>query len=368
MNPPDFKEKLFGRNWLLGLAVVLTTLWLVGGIAYIGQRGGSLFLLSLRPDEIGGFLEGFLAPLAFLWLVIGLFIQQQELAKNTAVLRQTNLNSSKQTEVLAATELRARQSAFFQIAENVRRQTGNIAGMMVESLEDEQGNPIINLGDLERHWRDHQGGDYERFPTLLMQLSDRAGGVGLDDFDVFYGTIMRRRYTEEYMKSFRGLVQSGRACDEDGTIWRTITQTPHGQVYATMLERIKPPSCWVLMQNVLGFASPTAGVEPSGAWRLEAETVFGSDEWITDFRRTANGIEGTVNLGDEILNIQDAEMEGSSLFGRIAKADAVFVLTASVHENLITGQLDTRDGIFATFEGQRVVNSSPGEQNPTAAD
>ncbi len=68
--------------------------------------------------------------MAFLWLVIGLFIQQRELADNTEVLRQTSIQSEKQTQAIAATEMNARQEIFFKIAENVRGQLGGIAGML----------------------------------------------------------------------------------------------------------------------------------------------------------------------------------------------------------------------------------------------
>ena len=57
---------------------------------------------------IGNFLEGAFAPLAFLWLVLGLFMQQRELSNNTEMLRRTSEQSEKQTQAIAATEMNAR--------------------------------------------------------------------------------------------------------------------------------------------------------------------------------------------------------------------------------------------------------------------
>ena len=44
-------------------------------------------LLSLRPNELGDFLAGAVAPLAFLWLVVTVFQQHRELKLNTKALQ-----------------------------------------------------------------------------------------------------------------------------------------------------------------------------------------------------------------------------------------------------------------------------------------
>ena len=75
----------------------------------------------------------------FLWLVIGLFIQQRELADNTEVLRQTSIQSEKQTQAIAATEMNARQETFFKIAENVKSQLGGITGMSISCMGATEG-------------------------------------------------------------------------------------------------------------------------------------------------------------------------------------------------------------------------------------
>ena len=348
------KTRLPGRRWLLGLGVVLTAVWFLGGLVYIVFLDGWMSFVGSSADAIGGFLEGFFAPLAFLWLVIGLFIQQRELASNTEALKQTNLNSEKQTEVLAATELRARQSAFFQIAENVRRQTGNLAGLIVRSLKTEQGEHLVSDAEMMEHWVEHQHGQYEIFPALLSDPAEEFADAGLFPVDIYYGTEERLQSTTEYLKSFRGLIELARDCDDDGTIVRTITQTPHGQVYNSILEHIKPPVCWALLDSASTFSTASEVIDFFGTWHIRAQSLYGVQEWHTTFRETDSGIEGEVLLDDTVTPIQDIAIDGSAVFGRVVVAGNTFIMTGTVEGALLRGQLDIREGIFARFEGARV--------------
>ena len=115
------------RDWRIWMGIVVTTIWLgAGGIYVIGVIGSGAGR-SLSPEAIGSFLEGAFAPLAFLWLVIGLFIQQQELANNSKAIRKASKQSEKQTAAIAATEMNARQETFFKIKENVNHQLGALS-------------------------------------------------------------------------------------------------------------------------------------------------------------------------------------------------------------------------------------------------
>ena len=66
----------------LGLAVTI-----LGSLTYLpGIVGEDNFI---HPDtaDIGSFLEGAFAPLAFLWLVIGHFMQHKEIGANTRAIK-----------------------------------------------------------------------------------------------------------------------------------------------------------------------------------------------------------------------------------------------------------------------------------------
>ena len=118
------------RDWRIWLGVVVTFFWITSTVLYATVINASDPSQTNSMDSVGSFLEGAFAPLAFLWLVLGLFIQQRELADNTDVMRRTVEQSVKQTQAIAATEMNARQETFFKIAEDVKAQLGGISGML----------------------------------------------------------------------------------------------------------------------------------------------------------------------------------------------------------------------------------------------
>ena len=69
-------------DWRIWFGLVVTFFWIFGGAWYLFYSFESNPDQALTLATIGSFLEGAFAPLAFLWLVLGLFIQQRELANN----------------------------------------------------------------------------------------------------------------------------------------------------------------------------------------------------------------------------------------------------------------------------------------------
>ena len=124
------------KDWRIIAGLLLTISWFVFLAIYLARNVGWANFMDLPIDEMGAFLEGAFAFLAFLWLVIGLFIQQSVLAENNEELRRNNLHSEKQTQAIAATELNARQETFFKISEATRRQLGAISGLLFSASTD----------------------------------------------------------------------------------------------------------------------------------------------------------------------------------------------------------------------------------------
>ena len=73
----DFSEP---RDWRLAFGLGITAAWIVMGLLYIANVVGWLDFVRQSAPDLGGFLEGAFAPLAFLWLVIGFFLQQRQLS------------------------------------------------------------------------------------------------------------------------------------------------------------------------------------------------------------------------------------------------------------------------------------------------
>ena len=95
---PDWDWRIWGSS-------LVTILWLGGGVAYLATAVGWTFWHQ-GAENIGGFFEGFFAPLAFLWLVVGLFIQQKELARNRDAMERANVLSAQQARAIPGTSIR----------------------------------------------------------------------------------------------------------------------------------------------------------------------------------------------------------------------------------------------------------------------
>jgi hypothetical protein len=151
------------RIWF-GLAV--TFVWVLLGLVSIPNSIGWSSFLALPIDQMGSFLEGAFAPLAFLWLVIGLFILQTVLAENNRELRRTDLQSEKQAQAIAATELHARQETFFKIAEYTRKQLGAISGMLFISSQGPVGDEVFSAARINEFWQQYAATNHNNLATF----------------------------------------------------------------------------------------------------------------------------------------------------------------------------------------------------------
>ena len=128
-------------DWRIWLGVGATAVYLLLALAYVLAQGLGEFV-SLPADNLGSFLEGAFAPLAFLWLVIGYFLQQRELHEASRALRAqheeiriANEQTALQTERLKASEVHARQQAYLDLANQIRAQLGSIAALLYISSQ-----------------------------------------------------------------------------------------------------------------------------------------------------------------------------------------------------------------------------------------
>jgi hypothetical protein len=200
---------------------------------YIARNVGWGQFMDLPIDEMGTFLEGAFAFLAFLWLVIGLFIQQSVLAENNEELRRNNLHSEKQTQAIAATELNARQETFFKISEATRRQLGAISGMLFISSHGPVGNETYTSEDLAEIWKQFAGGDAEVFSRMFLTM---GAAPDIDYLGLFYGTEIRKQHTDNFLVGFDRLVKLAMDCDSDNIILDSLIYSAHGLLNVRMRE------------------------------------------------------------------------------------------------------------------------------------
>ena len=212
--------------------LVLTLGWLLLAVLYISANVGWSAFIYLPIGEMGNFLEGAFAPLAFLWLVIGLFIQQRVLTQNNRELRHNNVRSEKQVMAIAATEMNARQETLFKIADNTRMQLGGISGLWLQSSKGPAGDETYSQAEFVEMWHRFATGDFEIFSRTFLSLS----GQGIDLKPLFYGTQIRSTHTDNFIMNFDGMMRLAKDCDTNGIISDAQLHSAHGMLNSRMRE------------------------------------------------------------------------------------------------------------------------------------
>ena len=98
-----------GADWRLHFSLGLTIVWLLLGFTYISGVIGWTDFVRQNAPSLGSFLEGAFAPLAFLWLVVGFFLQQKQLSENTRTI-QMQLTEMRRTAGTTGVSLRSKSS------------------------------------------------------------------------------------------------------------------------------------------------------------------------------------------------------------------------------------------------------------------
>ncbi|MDK1025399.1 MAG: hypothetical protein QGD92_14365, partial [Gammaproteobacteria bacterium] len=181
------------RDWRIWLGLVLTfTYLIIIGIYVSGVIGWQNFFRE--PIElVGSFLEGAFAPLAFLWLVIGYFLQKKELTLNTQaiskqneVIRQSAEQAVIQSRSIAATELHARKESFLKIAESVKQQLGAIMGFLYISSQGAAGAGLVPAERISELWSSMSERDPEIFSRQMLTIQFAHGERYA--YKLFFGT------------------------------------------------------------------------------------------------------------------------------------------------------------------------------------
>ena len=189
------------------------------------------------PEQLGNFLEGAFAPLAFLWLVIGYFLQQKELEQNTDALRTQAVEIQKtaeqaviQSKNLAASEIHQRQEAFLKISDSVRAQLGSLAGLLYMSSQRSESGSVQDKQLAGLFAAQGSGYDLEAFSRRLLEVH-----ISMDDpqeqFDFFYSTEVRARHTNNSIFTFERIMNRAASVDVDNLIKDAISASGHGFLY-----------------------------------------------------------------------------------------------------------------------------------------
>jgi len=201
----------FSLDWRIMLGTILTFLWIGMGVVYLFGKVGWIEFVNLPTGDIGSFLEGAFAPLAFLWLVIGHFMQQKEISANTLAI-QIQQRSAERLEI------HAQRDSYFKLSSLVHDQLNNICAFHFFSICGETGTGEMSLDEFIQLRREASG-DPSLFVRKMIGLSAQAraeDGVGLQD--IYFGTEIRARHSNNYHEIFSKLYRSAQAVDHEEMI------------------------------------------------------------------------------------------------------------------------------------------------------
>ncbi len=231
------------RDWRIWFGLTVTVGWLAFGAQYVlGIIGWERFS-ALPADGVGGFLEGAFAPLAFLWLVIGFFLQQRELGQNTEALRvqyELMRKSADQAEIQARAitlnEAHQHRETFLKVVDLVSKQMGVTAGFLYMSSQiSDDSDEELQQRALEG-WNRLGSGDPEIFSRRLMAVCFAEGSTPEVARELFWSTEIRSRHSSSFCQAFERLLSHSQPCDFDDTLRDALEGSAHGIVYRMMNE------------------------------------------------------------------------------------------------------------------------------------
>ena len=236
-------------TWLLWLGLSLTAFWVGTQLYYILQIVGFDRFVEEGPPSVGGFLEGAFAPLAFLWLVVGFFLQREELQRSSRAIhlqyqemRRTAENAEIQARAIHGTELHARQEAFLRLAQLIHQQLATALGLLFMSSQTEAAGGTVSSEETTSMWTQLGNGDVFVFARGMMAAHFRGDGER-DTWGLYWSTPIRTRHSENFLRIFDRMIERARSCDSDGLLVETLLGSTHGQIDT-------------LMKNSRAFAAP----------------------------------------------------------------------------------------------------------------
>ncbi|MEM1187538.1 MAG: hypothetical protein AAGI72_03375 [Pseudomonadota bacterium] len=219
-----------GLDWRIVLGLTVTTIWISGGLIYLTTIVGWDQFLSLPTADIGSFFEGAFAPLAFLWLVIGHFMQQKEITANTRAI-------SMQERSTRRLELHSRRDSYFKLLTLVQEQLGSIAAFHFISVFGATGTGEMDLEEYSGLRADMSRGDHSLFVRRMMSAAVERRGDPDALRELLYGTEIRTRHSRNFIRTFRRLLEAAEGVDAEGMVRSALLDgSSNGLYYRILLE------------------------------------------------------------------------------------------------------------------------------------
>ncbi|MFK7828351.1 MAG: hypothetical protein AB8B57_01110 [Congregibacter sp.] len=215
-------------DWRILLGLTVTLIWIGAGLIYLSVIVGWEHFLALPTADLGSFFEGAFAPLAFLWLVIGHFVQQKEISANTRAI-------SMQERSTRRLELHSRRDSYFKLLTLVQDQLGNIAAFHYVSVFGPTGSQEISQEEFSRLRSDASTGDHSLFiRRMVTALVKQADNFDVTN-DILYGTPIRQRHSDNFMRTFQRLIAAAESVDTDNMVKDALLQGSAAGIYYQIL-------------------------------------------------------------------------------------------------------------------------------------
>lgn len=207
-------EKIQRWDWRILFGTALTTVWILTGLVYLLGKVGWANFVDLPTGDIGSFLEGAFAPLAFLWLVIGHFMQQGEISANTKAITLQEQSAKRQ-------EIHSQRNSYFQLLKLVQQQLAAIAGFHYISVCGPTGTSDISMDEFNQ-MRADSSADHGLFIRKMISLAVSTRANEDEIQEIFFGTEIRTRHSENFAKTFNKLIINAEQVDHDDLLTNAL--------------------------------------------------------------------------------------------------------------------------------------------------
>ena len=192
-------------DWRVVFGLTVTTIWITTGIIYLLGIVGWGNFVNLPTADIGSFLEGAFAPLAFLWLVIGHFMQQKEITANTHAINLQEKSARRQ-------ELHARRDSYFKLLNLVQEQLGGIAAFHYMSVCGPTGTGEITGEEFTEQRTLSSTGDSAFFARKMIALAVQHRDEPVRVQEIFYGTESTDAALYQFLQNLLQTIGSSQGC------------------------------------------------------------------------------------------------------------------------------------------------------------
>ena len=228
----DNEHTQSGRlDWRILFGLTVTILWMSTGIYYVTVVVGWREFQSLPTADIGSFFEGAFAPLAFLWLVIGHFMQQKEITANTRA-------TSMQEQSTRRLELHSRRDSYLKLLGLVQEQLGSIAGFHYVSVFGPTGNQEVTMEQFTNMRSEASKGDHSLFIRRMVGAAAQSREDPEALREMLFGTETRSRHSNNFMHTFGRLLDEAESVDTDNMLREALLEGSAAGLYYRIIRYV----------------------------------------------------------------------------------------------------------------------------------